>query len=218
MIQANILNFRFKKLFDLSKLLYQIMAKEYYTTVSASEAFWERLVSEKIESAFPITLMSEGAGFTITSKNKPAIGDMIELSNEFPDESFNVIVTTNNIYKNIIEYYDFQSGATYFNHLEPLYHFDLSEEVEQMVDPDIIDEFKKEITESLERINVFVPSYEHVIGCQNQTKEIVSNIQFEYGHQNTTLSAKVIGQTFIKINIESDSNDENQILKNNIIK
>ena len=183
------------------------MKTEYYTTVTATDDFWKNMVYERLDSGYPIMFTGEEAGFTITSKNKPAIGDMIELSKEFPDECFNVVISTDNICENIIEYYDFQGGAIFLKHLEPIYYFSLSEEVERLVDPRIIEEFKKEVSEALDGIIEFVPSYEHVIGCQGPKKDMVSNIQFEYGCQNTTLSAKVIGQTFIKIEIESDSYD-----------
>lgn len=194
------------------------MSKEYYTTVSASERFWESLVEERLESGFPITIINDEAGFTIKSKDGPAIMDMIELSNKYPGERFNVIITTNNKYKDVIEYYEFQNGTAFFNHLEPLYYFDLSEEVERLPDPVIIDEFKKEIIEALDRINVFIPSYEYVIGCENPTQELVSNIQFEYGCQNLTLTARVIGQTFIEIDMKSFLARLNYKLKNNMNK
>jgi len=194
------------------------MSTEYYTTVSASEKFWERLVKERLESGFPITFISEEAGFTIKSKDSPAIMDMIELSNEFPRERFDAIITTSNKYEDVIEYYEFQNGATFFNHSEPLYHFDLSEEVEEVADPAIIDEFKKEIIEALDRINVFIPSYENVIGSENPTQEMVSNIQFEYGCQNTTLTATVVGRTYIKIDMKSFLTKLNHKIKNNMIK
>lgn len=180
------------------------MTSEYYTTVTAFGSFWERLLSEKLLSKFPVDFIGEESGFTIRSNDGPAIWDMIVLSKEYPSERFKVVVTTNNKYKDVIEYYEFQSGATFFNHLEPLYHFDVSEEVNREAGSNIIDEFKVEIKETLDKINVFVPCYEYVIGCENPTQEMVSNIQFEYGYQNTTLTARVIGQTYIKIDLESD--------------
>lgn len=194
------------------------MSEEYYTTVSTSERFWESLVEERLGSGFPISIINDEAGFTIKSKDGPAIMDMIELSNKYPVERFNAIITTNNKYKDVIEYYEFQNGTAFFNHSEPLYHFDLSEEVEEVADPTILDEFKKEIIESLDRINVFIPSYEYVIGCENPTQELVSNIQFEYGCQNTTLTATVVGQTFVKIDMMSFLTRLNHKLKNNLNK
>ncbi len=183
---------------------------EYYTTVTASDEFWQRLVSDRLVSGFPTTFISEEAGFTITSKYGPAIWDMIELSNEFPDERFNVVVTTDNIYENVIEYYEFLGGATYFNHLEPLYYFSPSDEVERLVDPAITEKFKKEISQSLDRNIDFVPSYENVIGLKSPKKEMVTNMQFKYGHQDVILTARAIGQTYIEIELESISNDEEQ--------
>ncbi|GAH84368.1 unnamed protein product, partial [marine sediment metagenome] len=118
------------------------------------------------------------------------------------------VVTTNNIYNNVIEYYEFQSGTSFFNHLEPLYHFKCSEDVERLVDPLIIDEFKKEISEALERLVEFTPSYEVVIGNQSPKREMVTNIQFEYGDQNTKLTASVIGQTWIEIDLNSISKNK----------
>jgi len=181
---------------------------EYYTTVTASDEFWQRLVSEKIKSGFPATFISEDAGFSIKSKYGPAIWDMIELSNEFPDERFNVVVTTDNIYENVIEYYEFQSGATFFDHLEPIYYFSLSENIERSVESVIIDEFKKEISEALDRILEFTPSYESMIGKQSPKKHMATNIQFEYGQHDTILTARVIGQTCIEIGLESISGNK----------
>jgi len=188
------------------------MATEYYTTVTASDEFWGKLVYERLETGFPTTFMSEEAGFTITSKYAPAIWDMIELSKEFPDERFNVVVTTDNIYENVIEYYEFQSGATFINHLEPIYYFSLGEDVERLVDTVIINEFKQEISEALNRIIEFIPSNKRVIGIQSPKKEMVSNIQFEYGQQDTILTATVFGQTFIEIELESIPNHKNNII------
>ncbi len=151
--------------------------------------------------------MGDDAGFTIISKYGPAIWDLIELSNEYPDELFNVIVTTNNKYKDVTEYYEFTSGTTLFRRLESLYHFDLDEDVEELVDPQVIYDFKMEITDTLDRIMDIEPSYEKVLGIQDPDKAKVSNIQFEYGQKNTILSAKVIGQTYIQIDLVSDSYD-----------
>jgi hypothetical protein len=181
------------------------MQTEYYTTVTASDGFWEGLITDKLISGFPTVFHCEEAGFTITSMYGPAIWDMIELSNEYPDEHFDVVVTTNNKYQDVIEYYEFQRGATFFNHLEPLYHFDISDAVGCNVCSEVIDEFKNEIIEALDRLLDFDPSYEHVIGINNPKQEMVSNIQFEYGHQDITLNAKVICKTYIQIDIKSDS-------------
>lgn len=115
------------------------MEIEYYTTVTASEKFWNKLVSEKLESKFPVSFISEKTGFSITSKYRPAIWDLIALSNKFPEEKFNVIITTDNIYQNIIEYYEFYNGATFFLRSEPIYYFSISDEVKKNVDPTIID-------------------------------------------------------------------------------
>lgn len=178
------------------------MEIEYYTTVTASEKFWNKLVSEKLESKFPVSFISEKTGFSITSKYRPAIWDLIALSNKFPEEKFNVIITTDNIYQNIIEYYEFYNGATFFLRSEPIYYFSISDEVKKNVDPTIIDMFQEEIIESLDRINDFVPSYRNTIGYQNQRTELVTNVQFEYGNQNCLLKAKRVGLTFVKIELK----------------
>jgi hypothetical protein len=180
---------------------------EYYTTVTVSDEFWRKIISEKIESGFPATFIGDDAGFTIRSKYGPAIWDMIELSNEYPDELFNVIVTTNNKYKDVTEYYEFKSGTTLFRHLEPLYHFDLDEDVEELVDPQVIDDFKMEITDTLDRILDIEPSYEKVIGIQDPDNAKVSNIVLQYGQKDFVLSARVIGQTYVRIDFDSVSND-----------
>jgi hypothetical protein len=180
---------------------------EFYTTVTAPDEFWQKLIAEKIESGFPTTFRSEGAGFTVSSRYGPAIWDIIELSNEYPDQYFNVTVTTNNKYRDVIEYYEFRSGATFFIRLEPLYHFDISDPVVCNVCSEVIDEFKKEIINALDRLLDFDPSYEQVIGINNPKQEMVSNIQFEYGQKNLLLSARVIGQTYIKLDLISDSYD-----------
>ena len=133
---------------------------EYYTTVTASDEFWQELISDRLESGFPTTFIGDDVGFTITSKYGPAIWDMIELSNHFPDQCFDAVVTTDNIYHNVIEYYEFLSGATFFIRLKPIYHFDLSDEVKEYVQPEIIEEFQMEITEALDRLLDFDPSYE----------------------------------------------------------
>jgi hypothetical protein len=189
------------------------MEIEYNTTVTASKEFWIKLISEKITSGFQKKLIGEEAGFTITSVDKPALEDIADLSFDFPDELFTAVVTTDNIYKNVIEYYEFLDGATYFNHLEPNYFFSLSKEVKRSVDPLIIDEFKKEISEALDRVAVFTPSYENVNGIQRPKKEMVTNILFEYGNQNINLSAKVIGQTWIEIDLNSISKIKNNWIK-----
>lgn len=179
------------------------MAIEYYTTVTVSEKFWNKLVSEKLKSKFPVYFISENAGFSITSKYRPAIWDLIALSNELPEEKFNVIITTDNIYQNIIEYYEFRGGATFFLRSEPIYYFSISDEVKKSVDPIIIDSFQEEIIESLDRINDFVPSYQNTIGYQDQRTELITNVQFEYGNQNCLLRAKRVGLTYVEIEMKS---------------
>ncbi|MEA3438440.1 MAG: hypothetical protein U9R43_18395 [Thermodesulfobacteriota bacterium] len=187
------------------------MSTEYYTTATASEGFWESLISDQLESGFPITYIGEGAGFTIKSEDYPAIKDMIELSKEHPDERFNVAVTTNDKLRDVIEYYEFQSGVTFFNHVEPLFHFDVSEEVDQKAGSEIINELKKEITESLNWLSEFVPSYEQLLGCPNRPDEMVTNFQFEYRHKDITLYARLIGHTCIEIDLEEKNNCNNNL-------
>lgn len=181
------------------------MKTEYSTTITASKEFWVKLISEKFTSSFQNKLIGEKAGFTITSVDKPALEDIADLSFDFPDELFTAVVTTDNIYKNVIEYYEFLEGATYFNHLEPIYFFSLSEKVERLVDSSLIEEFKKEVSEALDRMIEFVPSYKVMNDGQNSKNEMATNIQFEFGDQNTTLSAKLLGKTYIEIDLESIS-------------
>lgn len=175
------------------------MTTEYYTTVTATEGFWNELISTTLFSNFPISFIGEEVGFTITSKNKPAIREMIDLSNKFPDELFDVIITTDNIRQNIIEYYHFQSGATFFLKSEPLYSFSISNEVNKFADQEIIDSFKTEIKDSLQRLNVFTPTYLGIPLHQNEEKPIVTNLQFEYGAGGMILSAIRSGLTYIEI-------------------
>ena len=62
-----------------------------------------------------------------------------------------------------------------------------------------------EIYETLDRVTKFHPSYENVIGVQSPKKEMVTNIQFKYAHQDTVLTARIVGQICIEIDLESIS-------------
>ena len=179
------------------------MTTEYYTTITATEGFWNELISTTLFSNFPISFIGEEVGFTITSKNKPAIREMIDLSNKFPDELFDVIITTDNIRQNIIEYYHFQSGATVLNRSEPIYYFSISNEAKKFADQEIIDSFKTEIKDSLQRLNVFTPTYLGIPLHQNEEKPMVTNLQFEYGAGGMVLSAIRSGLTYIEIDFRS---------------
>jgi hypothetical protein len=183
------------------------MAIEYYTTVTTTDRFWQKLIAEKIESGFSTTFIGDDAGFTIKSKYGPALQEIIELSNRYPDERFTVVVTSNNEYNDVIDYYDLQGGVTTFSRVEPLYHFYLSENVNESIDLDIVEDFKIEIIEALNRLLDFNPSYDQLIDSHNPKEKMISNIRFEYGRNKAILSARVVGRTFIKIDLVSSSND-----------
>jgi len=184
------------------------MIHEYYTTVKASDDFWKQLVSKATEEKHPIGFIGENVAFTITTKYGPAIRTLIELSNRFPKEIFEATITTNDLYNNLIEYYEFRSGTTSLNHLEPIYHFVCSEETKQKVDPIIVNQFKEEIIEALNRLSYFEPSTERKINQpSNEKKERISNICFEYGRRRKLLTATVMGTTYIKINSDAYSEE-----------
>lgn len=178
------------------------MATEYYTTVTASDKFWNKLVSEKLETEYPISCICEDAGFSLTSKYYPAIIEIIELSNKIPEEHFNVIITMDNIYQNIIDYYEIHGGEARLIRSEPIFTFSISEDVRKNVDSTIIDDFKSEIIESLDRIGDFEPSYERVPEYQDPKWEMVTNVQFFYGYRDTILTARRMGSTYVKIELK----------------
>lgn len=177
------------------------MQPVYYTTVKTSDEFWQQLIADKLNSENPIGFIGEEAGFTITTNHIPAIREMIELSDENPEEIFEVTITTNDLYNNVIKYLEFRSGATLLNHLEPIYHFEYSEGTIPIVDPTIINAFKVEIIEAHNRLNYFKASFDRKFTQTSNLKmERVSNIYFEYGSGKKMLTTKVRGQPFIEIN------------------
>lgn len=178
------------------------MTIEYYTTVEPSEGFWQQLVSNQLNYNYPIRLIGEDVGFTITREDIPAIRTMIVLSENFPEETFKVTITTNDLYNNLIERYEITSGTTFLIDLEPIYHFVCSEGTIPKVDPIILNHFKEEIIEALNRLAYYEASIERLRIHPNRQEERVSNISFEYGKEGRLLTATVKGSTFIEINSE----------------
>lgn len=86
---------------------------EYYTIVSASSGFWERLLMKQIGDDLSCRIGIAGIGeLKIISKNGPALDEIILLSKEYPDEVFQVEIAADNIYENYVYHYECSSGQS----------------------------------------------------------------------------------------------------------
>ncbi|MCP4412766.1 MAG: hypothetical protein GY808_09405, partial [Gammaproteobacteria bacterium] len=55
---------------------------------------WQQLVTENLTSENPVGFIGEDVGFTVTTEYFPAIREMTSLSERFPNEIFEVTITT----------------------------------------------------------------------------------------------------------------------------
>jgi len=184
------------------------MNTEYYTVVQASSKFWERLISKSINLQSKIKLIDDESGFTITSHNIPSIQEIIKLSECYPEEVFDVIISTNDLYNNFFEQYKLRGGKAIESHIKPIYHFEYLDDVGQKVAPIVLNNFKDEIAELLDRLNQAENRFRKIKEQDNPTKEVVSNIELKYADSQYVLTAKVKGKTYIDMKLVSYASGE----------
>jgi hypothetical protein len=181
------------------------MRTDYYTTVAITPNFWEHFISKSINEQ----LFSDGeAKFLITSNQNLDIEKVKNLSRKYPDEVFDVKIYAHEFCSDLISEYRIKNGRSVGINSMPIYDFNYSDEVANFVSLDVINDFKKEIVELLNRLQ------DHeLIGIQYQTgnlrkKKIISNIELKYSNNNYVLSATVTGRYHIKIELISFIPDE----------
>ena len=215
------------------------MYREYYTMVSASSGFWERLIMKHISDELSCRIGIEGISeINIISTSGPALDEIIRLSQEYPDEIFLVKIASENIYDNYVLLYECSGGKAKLLKEGYEYCFGISTYDRDRLPDGLFEKFKKTATEYYLRLesnsqnNVENPlsseayvkndgeqnNTEDKMGCndkkdQNHKKDILDNITVlvRYETPKVCLTARKLGQTFIDVQAEFSEKEKSRL-------
>jgi hypothetical protein len=215
------------------------MYREYYTKVSASSGFWERLIMKHISDELSCRIGIEGISeINIISTKGPALDEIIRLSLEYPDVIFHVRIAGDNIYENYVFLYECCGGKTKLIKEGYEYCFGISTYDRDKLPYGLFEKFKKTATEYYLRLesnsqnnveNHLSSEYYETDNneqnnpenkmdykdkkAQNHKQEHLDNISVlvRYETPKVCLTARKLGLTFIDVQAEFRDKEKNRL-------
>lgn len=218
------------------------MYGEYYTIVSASAGFWEKLLIKQIGEELSCRIGKESIGeLKIISDTGPALEEIIRLSLVYPSEIFKIKIVREDIYENYVYHYQCSSGQSKLIKEGYEYCFGINKIDKDLLPAGLFKKFMNTATEiylKLEQDNQDKLGSESIpipdkkisgecrnsdfndepqgTGIRNLKEETLDNItvQVRYETPQVSLTARKLGRTFIDVKVELNERDKDKVKDN----
>lgn len=183
------------------------MSYLYFTMVKASPGFWEKLLMKQIDKNLSLEfLKNKPDEIIITSRNRDAVDKIISLSKEYPEEVFQVKITSEDIYEHYVYLYKCSNGELKLIKEGFEYCFFIKVSDLDKLDEGVYDTFKKKVAAYFKRIGK-IPLNDVQLDLaidDDQQEETDSNLSLtiEYKTPNACLTAKKQGITCIEVKVD----------------
>jgi hypothetical protein len=183
------------------------MQKKYYTTVRASEGFWENLIAKQIDKEESLAISNiEKNEMIFTSTGKSVLDEIVNMSKEYPDEIFKVKIEGDDVYNNYIYLYECSRGLSNLIKEGYEYYFGIEKSLRKRIDPIELDRFEFRVVDYYQKHDRLQPNdVKTNLNFDNQSIYFQNSswsIILEYKTRDFSLTATKESLTYIKVEVK----------------